>query len=274
MIGAVIGDVVGSRFEFSNIKSKEFVLFRPMCTFTDDTVCTMAIAQTLIRYYPIDYSEENLEIIKNDIIANLVQYCNRYKDRGYGGMYRRWLKGENYFRPYNSYGNGSAMRVSSVGWIGNSEEEVKKLAKLTAEVTHNHPEGIKGAEAIAMCIYMARTHKSKQEIKDYIYDHYYPILDYLDYNELIESYDFDETCEGSVPQAIYCFLISNSFEDAIKTAVSIGGDSDTIACMTGAIAEAYYQNDETDKVIKEFINKKYIPKEFLGIYEELHRIVY
>lgn len=274
MIGAIIGDVVGSRYEFCNYKSKDFPLFHPVSTFTDDTVCTIAVARTLINHYPIDYSQENLDIIKNDLIANLVLYGSHYPDRGYGARYFDWLNGKTNFKPYNSYGNGSAMRVSPVGWIARTEEEVKILSKLTAEVTHNHPEGIKGAEAIAMCIFMARNGKSKKEIKEYIYDHYYPELDYFDYDELVETNEFDETCQGSVPQAIYCFLISKSFSDALKTAVSIGGDSDTIADMTGAIAEAYYKDRmDISPIIKKFNKEIEFPKDFVNTVNEFLELV-
>lgn len=274
MIGAIIGDVVGSRYEFYNIRNKEFNLFHPVCTFTDDTVCTIAVAKTLINHFPIDYSPENLEIIKNDLIANLVLYGSHYPDRGYGARYFDWLNGKTNFKPYNSFGNGSAMRVSPVGWIANNEEEVKILSRLTAEVTHNHPEGIKGAEAIAMCIFMARKGKTKKEIKEYIYDHYYPELDYFDYDELVETNEFNETCQGSVPQAIYCFTISKSFSDAIKTAVSIGGDSDTIACMAGGIAEAYYKDkQDITPTIKKFNENIALPREFVDIINDFLKLI-
>ena len=158
------------------------------------------------------------------------------------------------------------MRVASVGWLANSLEDAKELARISASVTHNHIEGIKGAEAVAVCVYMARNNSSKEEIKEYIYDRYYLMLDYFEYDELLKYNTFDSTCQGSVPEAIYCFLISDSFEDALRTAVSIGGDSDTIACITGAIAEAYYHNEkETRDVVEKFLSLKIIPDEFVEI---------
>ena len=258
MLGAIIGDTVGSRYEFLNHKSKDFEMFNKYCRFTDDSVCTMAVAETLIKNYPIDYSDEGLNNLKKDLVENLIKRVKEYPDVGYGGKFYEWASSEGKHEPYNSWGNGSAMRVSPVGWIANSEEEVMKLAKATAEVTHNHPEGIKGAQAIAMCIFMARNGKTKTEIKDYIYDKFYPILSYLDYEELVKTYKFNVSCQGSIPQAIYCFLISDSFEDTIRTAVSIGGDTDTIACMAGSIAETFYQNEETTEIINEFLSRDYL----------------
>ncbi len=270
MLGAIIGDVVGSRYEFRNHRSKDFELFHRVCCFTDDTVCTLAVAKTLMDHYPIDYSKEGLDIIKNDLVANLIRFVDNYPNAGYGGRFYDWATSHgkdidawrdnpDNFAPYNSWGNGSAMRISPVGWLANSKEEVMKLTKAVSEVTHNHPEGIKGAQAVAMCIYMARKGNSKEEIKEYVYDHFYPILDYLDYDELVRNYKFDVSCQGSVPQAIYCFLISESYEDTLRTAVSIGGDADTICCMAGSIAEAYYQDTNTEKVFRQFLSMKYLP---------------
>ena len=258
MLGAIIGDTVGSRYEWRNHKNKDFELFHRSCRFTDDSVCTMAVAETLLDHYPIDYSEDGLNKIKNDLVNNLIRYVKTYPDVGYGGRYYEWATGKGDHNPYNSWGNGSAMRVSPVGWLADSEEEVMKLAKAVSEVTHDHPEGIKGAQAVAMCIYLARKGKSREEIKEYIYDRFYPILDYLDYDELVENYRFNVSCQGSVPQAIYCFLISNSFEDALRTAVSIGGDTDTICCMAGSIAEAFYQNEKTEQLFKRFLSMDYL----------------
>lgn len=266
MLGAIIGDVVGSRYEFKNNRSKLFVLLSKACRFTDDSVLTIAVAKTLLDNYPIDYSDKGLEKIKKELINNVIDFVSRYPDRGYGMRFFSWATSMGKHEPYNSYGNGSAMRVSPVGWLANSIEEVKTLAKLTAEITHNHPEGIKGAEAIALCIFLARQGKTKEEIKEYIYEKYYPELDYFNYEELKKTNEFNETCQGSVPEAIYCFLISKNFEDAIKTAISIGGDSDTIACMAGSIAEAYYKNDEgLPQIINDFDEKQYLPKEYVEI---------
>ena len=276
MLGAIIGDVVGSRYEFGGMKGKSFPMFHPMCTFTDDTVCTIAVAKTLIDNYPVDYSEEGLNKIKKDLIENFKYFVKKYPDCGYGRNFYYWATGhyKNGYKPYNSWGNGSGMRISPVGWIANSEDEVKKLSKAVSEVTHNHPEGIKGAEAITMCIYMARLGKTKEEIKEYIYDNYYPELDYLDYEELLETYEFDVSCQGSVPQAIFCFLIGEGFNDVIKTAVSIGGDSDTIACMAGAIAEAYYKDkQDITPTIKKFNENISFSKEFVDITNNFLKLV-
>lgn len=273
MLGAIIGDVVGSRYEFANIKSKSFPMFHPVCTFTDDTVCTIAVAKTLIDNSPIDYSDEGLNKIKKDLINNFKHFVEKYPNYGYGGSFFEWAMSDSK-EPYNSWGNGSGMRISPVGWIANSEEEVKKLSKAVSEVTHNHLEGIKGAEAIAMCIFMARLGKTKDEIKEYIYDNYYPELDYLDYEELLDTYEFDVSCQGSVPQAIFCFLIGEGFNDVIKTAVSIGGDSDTIACMAGAIAEAYYINkQDITPTIKKFNENISFPKEFVDITNNFLKLI-
>ncbi len=271
MLGAIIGDTVGSRYEWKNHKSKEFELFNRSNRFSDDSACTMAVAETLMKFLPIDYSDEGLNKIKKALTESLIRCVKTYPDVGYGGRFYRWATESKDHLPYNSWGNGSAMRVSPVGWIANNEDEVMKLAKATAEVTHNHPEGIKGAQAIAMCIYMARKGKSKEEIKEYIYDHFYPILDYFDYDELVKTYRFDVSCQGSVPQAIYCFLISSSFEDAIRTAVSIGGDTDTIACMTGGIAEAFYRDEDTERLKDEFLSKKYLNDEEKRMVEDFYK---
>ena len=271
MLGAIIGDTVGTRYEWKNHKSKNFELFHRSGRFSDDSVCTMAVAETLLDHCPIDYSQKGLEAIKKDLVRNFIRYVKEYPDVGYGGRFYEWATGKGDHLPYNSWGNGSAMRISPVGWIANSEEEVMKLTKAVSEVTHNHLEGIKGAQAIAMCIFMARKGKSREEIKEYVYDRFYPILNYLDYDELVRTYKFDVSCQGSVPQAIYCFLISNSFEDAIRTAVSIGGDTDTIACMTGSIAEAYYQNEETDRLINEFLSKNYLNDKEKNIIKDFYK---
>lgn len=266
MLGAILGDVIGSRYEFYNIKSKDFPLFHSVCTYTDDTVCTVAVAKTLLDNYPIDYSEKGLEKIKKDLVNNLVSFVRKYPNSGYGGRFYDWAMSNNH-EPYNSWGNGAGMRISPVAYIANTEEEVKKLSKAVTEVTHNHPEGIKGAEAIAMAIFMAKNAKTKEEIKDYICNNYYPGIKKLDYKDLVKHYEFDVSCQGSIPQAIYCFLISEDFEDAIRTAVSIGGDSDTVACMTGAIAEAYYK--DISAVLKEFNKYNNLPKEFEEIIERI-----
>lgn len=269
MIGSVIGDVVGSRFEFDNHKSKEFELFDKNCFFTDDTVCTMAVLKTLLEFKDVahfytDFDELNK--YQNRLVYNLKDFVRRYPDRGYGLAFERWVKSDS-TSPYYSCGNGSAMRISPVAWISKSLNEVKFLSSYTSSVTHNHPSGIKGAEAIAVSIFLARAGKSKLIIKDYIYNNYYPILNYLDYKELVKNNEYYEPCEDTVPLAIYCFLISNSLEDTIRTAVSIGGDSDTIACMAASIAEAYYDDEKTRELKKEFFKNEYLPIEFIRLYK-------
>lgn len=239
MIGAIIGDIVGSRFEFDNLKSKKFELFHKECDFTDDSVMTLAIAKCLTQYDIISDYEE----FRKNLVKVMHEVGRKYPDCGYGGRFLVWMM-RNHTEPYNSYGNGSAMRVSPVAWFASSLEECEKLAKATAEVTHDHPEGIKGAVAVAGAIYLARTGHTMDEIKGYT-NRYYDINFTLD--EIREDYDFYEICQKSVPQALEAFFESTSFEDAIRNAISIGGDSDTIAAMTGSIAEAFYGIDENMK---------------------------
>ena len=239
MIGAIIGDVVGSRFEFDNYKSKDFDMFDKECEFTDDSVMTLAIAKALQPYETItDY-----ENFKTELVAVMHEVGMRYSNCGYGGLFYLWMM-KNHTEPYNSYGNGSAMRVAPVGWFASSLEECEALAAATAEVTHNHPEGVKGAVAVAGAIYLARIGSSMDEIKEYI-SQFYTIDFTLD--EIREEYDSYEICQESVPQALEAFFESTSFEDAIRNAVSIGGDSDTIVAITGSIAEAFYGADDDMK---------------------------
>ena len=231
MLGAIIGDIVGSRFEWNNIKTKEFEFLTYKCFFTDDTVMSLAIAKAIMESKK-DYS---------DLSKNTVKYMQEigriYPDSGYGVGFNNWLN-SNSPQPYNSYGNGAAMRVSACGLVAKSLEEAKKLSGMVTGVTHNHPEGLKGAEATAVTIYLAKKGKSILEIRDYIDKNYYKMNFTL--NSIRESYEFNETCQDTVPQAIMAFIESNSFEDAIRNAISIGGDSDTLAAITGSIAEAYY----------------------------------
>lgn len=225
IIGAIAGDVIGSIYEWHNNKTTDFPLYSVNCHFTDDTVLTIAVADCILN--------------EKDFAKTIWEYGNAYPKSGYGGMFKKWLKSNNP-QPYNSYGNGSAMRVSPVGFAYRSIEEVLKVAAQSAEVTHNHPEGIKGAQAIAAAVFLAQTGQPKQIIRDFITKNF----DY-DLNFTLDSirpfYKFDATCQGSVPQAIVAFLESHDFENAIRLAISIGGDSDTIACMTGGIAAAYYK---------------------------------
>lgn len=261
MIGAIIGDIVGSRYEWNNCKSKDFPLFSSRCRFTDDTVMTLAIGNALVRW-DLGDRRDNLSKLA---IESMQNFGYTFPHRGYGGMFSEWLYSSDP-KPYNSFGNGAAMRVSGCGWVAKTLTEAKKLSKAVTEVTHNHPEGIKGAEAVTVAIFLARQGKNKAEIKNCITKHYYDINFTLD--SIREEYEFDVTCQGSVPQALEAFFESDSFEDAIRNAVSIGGDSDTIAAITGSVAEAYYGvpdnlryaatnylPDEAVEVLVEFENK-------------------
>lgn len=234
MIGAILGDIVGSIYEFDNIKTKEFELFDKECFFTDDSVMTVAIAEALLQAEEIN--EENLEDFKENLITVMHEIGVKYPDCGYGGHFLVWIL-RNKREPYNSFGNGSAMRVSSVGWYAKTLEDAELIAKATAEVSHNHPEGIKGAVATAGAVFLARTGATMGELREYI-SKYYTIDFTID--EIRPVYEFNETCQETVPQAMQAFFESTSFEDAIRNAISIGGDSDTLAAITGAVAEAYY----------------------------------
>lgn len=232
LFGAVIGDIVGSKYEFDNIRTKDFDFFDRDMFFTDDTVMSVAVYEALKNTYENDYKGLSEEVVKQ-----MQQYGRRYPYCSYGGRFAFWLMDKDP-QPYNSFGNGSAMRVSAVPYFAKSIDEVKVLSRKVTEVTHNHPEGIKGAEATAVATYMALNKCNKKEIKKYIEDNYYSMN--FDYEELRKNYRFNEICQDTVPQALYCFFESNNFEDAIRTGISIGGDSDTLCAITGAVAEAYY----------------------------------
>ena len=260
MLGAIIGDIVGSIYEFNNIKKKDFNLFSPRCFFTDDTIMTIAIASALIK------CKGNYNKLEKLAIKEMQTYGKLYPNCSYGNSFKNWLVEKNP-RPYNSYGNGSAMRVSAVAHLANTFEEAKELSSIVTKVTHNHPEGIKGAEATTVAIYMALNKKKKEEIRKFIEINYYK-LDF-DYNDLVENYQFNETCQNTVPQAIFCFLISEGFEDCLRTSISIGGDSDTLCAISCAIAEAYYGisqemeekamsylDDKLKKIYYEFLKEK------------------
>lgn len=243
MIGAIIGDVVGSRYEILNHKSKEFSLFSRRCHVTDDSVMSLAVAISILQ------CEEDYTDLSSKTVENMKQLGKIYPLAGYGGRFSKWLLSRNP-KPYNSFGNGSAMRVSACGYAARSIEEAKMLAGKVTEVTHNHPEGMKGAESVAVAIYLARQGKSMDEIRKYIIENYYDISFTLD--EIRPTYKFDVTCQGSVPQAFEALFESTDFEDAVRNAISIGGDSDTIGAITGSMAEAYYGVPERiiDSVIK------------------------
>lgn len=224
MLGAIAGDIIGSPYEFNNYRAEDFPLFIEESTFTDDTVLTVALADAILT--GVEYTQK------------IKEYYHRYPHMSYGGRFHVWAE-QDESEPYNSYGNGSAMRCSPVGWAYDTLEEVLKMTERSAMPTHNHPEGIKGAKAVAGSIFLARTQNSKQAVKDFVTKDMGYNLDFS-LPDLRRDYRFNETCQETVPQAIFCFMISTDFEDAIRKAISIGGDSDTVACITGSIAEAYY----------------------------------
>ncbi len=260
MLGAIIGDIAGSRFEFNNIKNKNFELLNMYCDFTDDSVMSFAVAKTLLE---CGHGADEKTIFDR-AVKNMQDFGKRYPHRGYGGHFKSWIYVSEP-QPYNSCGNGAGMQISPVGFFAETEEELKLYSKAVTETTHNHKEGIKGAEAVAMAIFMARRGAKKDEIKVRIAKDYYPELatDECSYGFLLENYGWDYGGGGvlsqySTPQAIASFLIGKNFEDVIKTSISIGGDSDTIAAMAGGIAEAYYGIDLDIKMYA----LHYLPKEF------------
>jgi type I restriction enzyme M protein len=231
LLGAIIGDIVGSRFEWNNIKTKEFDFFTYKCKVTDDSIMTLAVAKALLA------AEGKYRQLSRLAVEAMREVGRPYPNCGYGGRFRGWLYSDD-IKPYGSFGNGAAMRVSACGFAAGSLGEAKKLSRKVTEVTHNHPEGLKGAEAITVSVFLARQSHNILEIRDYIHKNYYPLDFTLD--SIRDDYTFDVTCRGSVPQAIMAFLESTSFEDAIRNAISLGGDSDTLAAITGSLAEAYY----------------------------------
>lgn len=231
MIGAIIGDIVGSRFEWNNYRAKDFELFTDNCEATDDSIMSLAICDALLNY------DGSLSDLGKQSIISMQKIGRPYPNCGYGGSFLYWMYSDKP-EPYNSYGNGAAMRVSACGYAATTLEEAIALAKAVTEVTHNHPEGIKGAEATTVAIFLARIGKSISEIREYIIQNYYPLNFTID--EIRDTYRFNETCQETVPQALQAFFESTSFEDAIRNAISVGGDSDTLAAITGSIAEAYY----------------------------------
>lgn len=229
MLGALVGDIVGSIYEFQNTKSTDFDLFTPGSKYTDDSVMTLAVAKWLME--DDEHTEEHL-------IRCMQELGRKYPRAGYGGNFSWWLR-QNHPRPYESWGNGAGMRVSPVGLYANSLEEVLHLAAVSASVSHNHPEGVKGAQAIASSVYLCKEGKTKEEIKDYVGKSFGYNLNRT-IAEIRPTYDFDVSCQGSVPEAIIAFCEGNTFEEVIRLAISLGGDSDTIACMAGAIAACMY----------------------------------
>jgi len=251
MLGAIAGDVLGSIHEFHPIRTKNFILLNPECVFTDDTVMTVAVADSLMNKIPY--------------VESLQNWGRKYPRAGYGGWFKEWIHQDDP-KPYNSFGNGSAMRCSSVGWLLDDEESVLEEAKESAEITHNHPEGIKGAQAVALGVMLGRQGSTKLEIQEKLEALFnYDLSQTLDQIRL--NYSFDVTCQGSVPQAIISFLESEDFEDAIKNAISLGGDADTQACIAGALAEAFYMN--VPQQIREFVLTRITP-DILEVLDQLN----
>lgn len=266
MLGAIVGDIVGSRFEFNNHRCKDFYLFDDTCFATDDSLMTLAVAKAIMevsktkKMSSLDLDNDFHAVLSCQTVKNMQTIGRAYPNCGFGGMFYRWVFSDNP-KPYNSFGNGAAMRVSPAGFAASSEQEAKQLAQTVTAVTHNHEEGIKGAEATVVAIVMARQGAPKSEIRERIEAEYYPLDFKID--DIRESYRFNVTCQGTVPQAIECFLESTSFEDTIRTAISLGGDSDTIAAIAGAIAEACYgvPDDIKEKALS------YLDEELRAIYD-------
>ena len=238
MYGAIIGDIVGSKYEGRPIKTKDFPFISRGCTFTDDTVLTIAVARALLKAGLDDFDSQNTEYFKAVLVQEMQQLGRRFFNAGYGGSFIQWLLTPNP-QPYFSFGNGSAMRVSPCGLIARSMNEALALAQASAEVTHDHPEGIRGAQAVAACVYLAKTGSTKKEIRQHVEACFYRPLPMVE--EIRPAYAFDVTCQGSVPEAIACFLESTDYPDALRNAVSLGGDSDTQAAIAGSIAWSYYR---------------------------------
>lgn len=244
MLGAIIGDIVGSRFEFNNTSDFNFELFTAECDYTDDTICTIAVADAILSGKPYEDA--------------MLAWCRKYPYPmgSYGGSFSRWIHSANP-QPYNSFGNGSAMRVSAVGWLHDTEEEVLEQAKLSAEITHNHPEGIKGAQAVALAIYLCRKGMSKEAMLEEL-KRYYPTF----VEPKLGQNAFNETCQGTLPICLGIIEKATDFEEAIRYAIAVGGDSDTIGAIVGSIAEALWG-------IPEEIRAKaieYLPAEMVEVY--------
>ncbi len=251
MLGAIAGDIIGSIYEFANFKEYDFPLFAEESFFTDDSVLSIAVADALMHGL--------------DIAKTLKAYALKYPNRGFGGSFNKWMLSDS-LAPYNSWGNGSAMRTSAIGFFCKNEADVLDAARKFAEVTHNHPEGIKGAQATSFAIFLARQGDSRDDIRLAISDLFnYDLTRTLD--EIRPTYVFDESCQGSVPQAIIAFLESENFEDAVRKAISLGGDADTLACITGSIAEAFYGAIPAE--IKAKVLKR-LPDDFIRIIDKFY----
>lgn len=246
LVGAIVGDVIGSVYEWNNIKTTDFDLYHPQCRYTDDTVLTLAVADALLQ--------------GKDFARTIWEYGNLYPESGYGGRFKQWLLSPDLL-PYDSFGNGSAMRVGAVGFAFDDMQSVLQAAAQSAAVTHNHPEGIKGAQAVAAAVLLARQGKSKAAIKSYVVEAFGYNLDFS-LDDIRPGYQFDVSCQGSVPQAIAAFLESTDFESALRLAISIGGDSDTIASIAGCIAHAHYRHIE--QPLLDFVAER-LPEAFLDL---------
>ena len=275
MYGALLGDMIGSPFEFNRgNKTKEFPLFCRWSQFTDDSVMTIAVAEALMDSAgkPEDVEKDLLQSsgktedgVKAALVASMQKWGHQYPDAGYGARFHGWLWADDP-KPYGSYGNGSAMRVSSVGWLYDTLEETRKYARFSAEVTHNHPEGIKGAESVASAIFLARNGASKDEIREYIIrEFHYDLSKTCD--EIRPDYYHVESCQKTVPEAITAFLEGNDFENVIRTAVSLGGDADTLTCIAGSMAEAFYGVPEK---LKEECRKR-LPADMKDVLEKFEK---
>lgn len=257
MIGAIAGDIIGSVYEGTRMKTKNFVLFSDLCVYTDDTVQTVALADTILTGTPY--------------VKNLKTFYRWYPDAGYGGSFHRWARGED-SEPYGSWGNGAAMRISPVGYACDDLATVLEKARGFTAVTHNHPEGIKGGQAVAAAVFLARTGRSKEEIRTFVETRFQYDLS-RSTEEIRPSYAFDVSCQGTVPPAIRAFLDSTDFEDAIRTAVSLGGDTDTLACITGAIAQAFYGGvpEALERKVYAILDERLgtITRRFMGRYGRL-----
>ena len=263
MFGAIIGDVVGSPYEFDSHKKKNFPLFGEESRLTDDSILTICVGSACAE---ADITDE--DGFKKVLIEKMHEIARRYPDAGYGGLFYAWLF-DDYGKPYNGFTNGSAMRVSPCAWACDTLEDVCRLAKWSAEITHSHPDGVKGAVAVASAIFLARTGSSKEEIREYIEDNFYSLNFTLD--EIRPGYSHDMTCEGSVPQALACFLEAEDFEDALRNAVSLGGDGDTLSAIAGSVAEAYFgiPDELKDEVLN--LMDDFLSEYFLDYTEYLYR---
>lgn len=266
MIGAIIGDTVGSRFEFDNIHRKDFDFLTPECALTDDSIMSIAVAEAIMKWEDNGFRKnKDYKKLSDYAISSMRHWGRKYPNAGYGGHFAMWLTSDD-MGPYNSCGNGAAMRISPIGWVAESLEECIAMSRAVTEVTHNHPDGIKGAEATAVQIYLARKGMSINELRKYEEEHYYP-LDNYSFKFLKKHYKWHSLCDGTCQAAFVSLYESSSFEDAIRNTISLGGDCDTTGAICGAIAEAIYPIDEK---LNEKI-KTYMSQEEQNVLEEFQK---